>query len=56
MADLLISKSGTKAAAKGVNVSSDFYGALDKEVRGLIAKATSRAKGNGRKTLRPVDL
>jgi len=56
MADLIISKSGTKAAAKGVNVSGDFYSALDKEVRAHIAKAVSRAKGNGRKTLRPVDL
>ena len=56
MADLLISKSGTKAAAKGVNVASDFYKALDKEVRALIAKAIGRCKGNGRKTLRPSDL
>jgi histone H3/H4 len=56
MADLIISKSGTKAAAKDVNVSSDFYQALDKEVRALIMKAVTRAKSNGRKTLRPGDL
>lgn len=56
MADLIISKTGTKAAAKGVNVGSDFYKALDKEVRGLIAKAVARAKSNGRKTIRTGDL
>ncbi|MBI4051640.1 MAG: DUF1931 domain-containing protein [Elusimicrobia bacterium] len=56
MAELLISKSGTKKAAKGSNVSGDFYKALDKEVRDLISKAVSRAKSNGRKTVRPGDL
>ncbi len=53
---MIISKSRTKAAAKKCNVSSDFYGALDATVRGLIAKAESRASENGRKTLRPQDL
>jgi hypothetical protein len=37
-------------------VSSDFYGALDKTVRGMIAAAEGRAVGNKRKTLKPVDL
>jgi histone H3/H4 len=54
--DLIISKSRTKAATKKCNVSSDFYGALDKVVRGMIAAAESRAIGNKRKTLKPVDL
>jgi hypothetical protein len=54
--DLIISKSRTKAAAKKCNVSSDFYGALDKVVRGMIASAEARAVGNKRKTLKPVDL
>jgi len=53
---MIISKSRTKAAAKKCNVSSDFYGALDATVRGLIAKAEVRASENGRKTLRPQDL
>lgn len=53
---MIISKSRTKAAAKKCNVSSDFYGALDTTVRGLIAKAEARATENGRKTLRPQDL
>ena len=30
-AELIISKSRTKGAAKKCNVSSDFYGALDKK-------------------------
>lgn len=53
--DLIISKSRTKAAA-GINVSGDFYGALDYAVRSLIATAEKRAMNNGRKTLRPHDL
>ena len=55
-ADLIISKSRTKGAVKKCNVSSDFYGALDGVVRGLIKDAEARAIGNKRKTLKPVDL
>jgi len=54
--DLIISKSRTKGATKKCNVSSDFYGALDKVVRELIAGAEARAIGNKRKTLKAVDL
>jgi hypothetical protein len=54
--ELIISKSRTKAAAKKCNVGSEFYGALDKVVRGLIAGAEARATGNKRKTLKAVDL
>ncbi len=54
--ELIISKARTKAAARKCNVSSDFYGALDKTVRGMIAAADGRAVGNKRKTLKPVDL
>lgn len=53
--DLIISKSRTKAAA-GINVSGDFYTALDGAVRDMIAGAERRAQDNGRKTLRPHDL
>jgi hypothetical protein len=53
--ELIISKSRTKAAAK-INVSGDFYGALDGAVRGMIKTAEKRASDNGRKTLRPQDL
>ena len=55
-AELIISKSRTKDAAKKCNVSGDFYGALDKKVRELIGAAEARALGNKRKTLRPQDL
>ncbi len=54
--DLIISKIRTKEAAKKCNVSSDFYGALDRKVRDLIAAAETRATGNKRKTLKPQDL
>ena len=53
--DLIISKSRTKAAAS-INVSGDFYIALDEAVRGLIAGAEARAESNNRRTLRPHDL
>lgn len=55
-AELIISKSRTKAAVTECNVSSDFYEALDAHVRDAIAAAEGRALDNGRKTLRPYDL
>lgn len=54
--ELIISKSRTKDAARKCNVSSDFYAALDKKVREMIAAAEARALGNKRKTLKPQDL
>ena len=54
--DLIISKARTKAATRKCNVGGEFYGALDKVVRGLIAEAEGRAIGNKRKTLKAVDL
>ena len=54
--DLIISKTRTKAASKKCNVGSEFYGALDKAVRAMIADAEQRALGNKRKTLKAVDL
>ena len=53
--DMIISKSRTKAAA-GINVSGEFYAALDDAVRTLISTAEERATNNGRRTLRPHDL
>jgi histone H3/H4 len=55
-AELIISKSRTKAAVKKCNVGSEFYGALDGAVRELIKSAEARAIGNKRKTLKAVDL
>jgi histone H3/H4 len=56
MADMIISKSKTKATVKNCNVSGDFYDALDKKVRQMIAEAEKRATANGRKTVRPHDI
>jgi len=53
--DLIISKARTKAAAS-INVSGEFYGALNDAVIGMIACAEARAEANGRRTLRPNDL
>ena len=55
-AELIISKTRTKAASKKCNVSGDFYGALDKKVRTMIKDAETRAIANKRKTLKPADL
>lgn len=53
--EMIISKVRTKNAA-GINVSGDFYRALDGAVREMIRSAERRAKDNGRRTLRPCDL
>ena len=55
-AELIISKSRVKAAARKCNVGSEFYPALDAVVRDLIKGAEGRAQGNKRKTLKAVDL
>jgi citrate lyase gamma subunit len=55
-AELIISKSRVKAAARKCNVGSEFYGALDQVVRAQIRAAEERATGNKRKTLKAVDL
>lgn len=53
--NMIISKTRTKATA-GINVSGDFYSALDEAVRAMIWSAEQRATQNGRRTLRPHDL
>ena len=55
MVDVL-KKSGVRDAADGVNVGSDFYDALDDEVKGLIERAVERAQENGRKTVKARDV
>jgi histone H3/H4 len=54
-AELIISKTRAKDSGKKGDVSGDFYAALDKKVRELIAGAESRAIANKRKTLKPRD-
>lgn len=53
---MIISKSRVKAAVRKCNVGSEFYDALESEVRGLISRAEQRALGNKRKTLRAADV
>ncbi|MBT3407540.1 DUF1931 family protein [Candidatus Woesearchaeota archaeon] len=51
----LINKSKIKETTD-LNVASDFYEHLNKVLHELIQKASERAKANGRKTLKPMDL
>ncbi len=53
---MIISKTRVKAAVKKCNVGSEFYGALEDEVRDLIKRAELRCVGNRRKTLRAADV
>ena len=53
---MVVVKSKIKSVVTGVNVSSDFVGALNQEVIQLINKAKERCTANGRKTLKPQDL
>ena len=55
MVDVL-KKSGVRDAASGVNVGSDFYDALDEEVKRLVERAVERAQENGRKTVKARDV
>lgn len=54
MADVL-KKSGVKGETD-LNVGSDFYEALDDEVKRLIERAEDRADGNSRRTLKARDV
>lgn len=55
MADLIV-KAAVKEELTDQNVASDFYEALDEEVRELLHKAAKRAEANDRKTVQPRDL
>jgi histone H3/H4 len=44
------------AKKKKVQVSGDFYGALDRQVEKLLDKAAARTGDNKRKTLKSYDL
>jgi histone H3/H4 len=55
MADLIV-KAAVKDSLSEVNIASDFYDALDEEVKELIDDAAERAKANDRKTAQPRDL
>jgi histone H3/H4 len=55
MADTIV-KAAVKEELDGMNVSSDFYDALDEEVNELLADAAQRAQDNDRKTVSARDL
>ncbi|PSP96447.1 DUF1931 domain-containing protein [Halobacteriales archaeon QS_5_70_17] len=55
MADLIV-KAAVKDSLDDMNVASDFYDALDEEVRELLDDAARRAQENDRKTVQPRDL
>lgn len=55
MADLIV-KSAVKNKLEDVNVASDFYDAVDEEVKELLADASHRASENDRKTVQARDL
>lgn len=52
----LIVKSAVKDELSEMNVSGDFYDALDEDVSELLEDAARRAEGNDRKTVQPRDL
>jgi histone H3/H4 len=55
MANLTV-KAAVKDELSEMNISSDFYDALDEEVSELLDDAERRAQDNDRKTVQPRDL
>lgn len=55
MAELIV-KSAVRGETGDMNVSSDFYDALDSEVESLLLEAAQRARNNGRVKVEPKDL
>lgn len=55
MANTIV-KSAVKDELSDMNVSSDFYDALDEDVSELLEDAARRASDNDRKTVQARDL
>jgi TRAP-type C4-dicarboxylate transport system substrate-binding protein len=55
MADVIV-KAAVKDALNELNVSADFYDALDEEVQAVLEEAARRAQANGRQTVQARDL
>ena len=55
MTDFIV-KSAVKDELSEMNVSADFFDALDEDVSELLEDAARRAEGNDRKTVQPRDL
>jgi hypothetical protein len=55
---MLVSKSRTKdfLKARGKRSGDDVIDALNDEVMAMLEKASLRAEGNGRRTVRPADF
>ena len=51
-----IVKAAVKDELSEMNVSSDFYDALEENVNELLEEAAQRAEDNDRKTVQPRDL
>jgi len=51
-----IVKTAVRGLIKGMRISEDFFKELDLLVTRRCKRAVERAKGNGRKTLRGVDV
>jgi histone H3/H4 len=52
----LVTKSQVKDIVGNINVSEEFYPALNEEVKRIIKKALQRCYDNGRRTLMARDL
>jgi len=52
----LVTKAQIRSIVGDVNISEEFYPALNVEVKNLILKALERAKKNNRRTLMARDL
>lgn len=44
------------AKARDMRVSGDVYDAVDRAVEEVLRKAAIRTKGNGRKTIKSIDI
>lgn len=55
MANTIV-KAAVREELDGMNVSSDFYDALDEEVSSVLDEAARRADANDRKTVQARDL
>ena len=52
----LIVKNAIKKSIKDMRFSGDFFKALDSHVAEELKRASDRAKGNKRRTIRPCDI
>lgn len=55
MADLIV-KAAIREQVADMNVSADFYDALDEDAADLLKDARQRAEANDRKTVQTRDL